>query len=218
MEPYYAQLKDDFQEEERFYAEAYKSSDWTYLKDASELFLIHAYSHLFLGSENGYEILGNADYRRKYGQFYLNLAIGLELLLKAIMLKQEMAINKPLKNKAGIQLNTGETLSFRKIIEKSLNDILSNLDEMTIEEIKYTLRLVNLRRNNIAHSSKKSYDSYLHEYRISYVTLYIFEEFFCGDNLELTELLLKSINRSKVTNGTNFKQINVIPRSLRANN
>jgi hypothetical protein len=75
MKPYYVLIKDEIQEEEKFYAEEHKESDWVNFKDASELFLIHAYSHLFLNSLDGFEILGNADYQIKYGQFYLNLAI-----------------------------------------------------------------------------------------------------------------------------------------------
>jgi hypothetical protein len=214
MKPYYVQLKDDIREEEKFYAEAHKLSDWKHLKEASELFLIHAYSHLFLGSENGFEIFGNADYKRKYGQFYLNLAIGLELLLKAIMLKQAMKINKLLKNKEGVQINPEKTLYFSEIIDKHLTNILSNLDAVTIEGIKDTMKLVNLRRNNIAHSSKKSRVSYRDEYRISYVTLYVYEEFFYKENSELTDLLIKSVSRSKVTQGADFEPLKIKPRSL----
>ncbi len=196
MKPYYVLIKEEIQEEEKFYAEEHKESDWKYFKEASELFLIHAYSHLLENPRNGIEIFGDANYKRKYEQFYLNLAIGLELLLKSIMLKRGMKINKLLKEKATTNLDPERTLQFRAIINQHLDKVLLKLSKTTLEEVKDTLRLVNLRRNNIAHCSKKSRDSYLHEHRVSYVTLYIYEKFFYGENSELTGLLLQSINRS----------------------
>jgi hypothetical protein len=46
----------------------------------------------------------------------------------------------------------------------------------------------------------------------------LYDESFYGDNPELTELLLKSINRSKVTTGADFKPLRITPRSLRGIN
>ncbi|MBA7679783.1 hypothetical protein ES703_88087 [subsurface metagenome] len=205
MKPYYASIKDDLQEEKKSYAEELKKTDWEYLKEASELFLIHAYSHLFKTLKHGYEVFGDTNYKIKYSQFYLNLAVGLELLLKSILLKKGVTIN----------LTPERTIQFRWIIEEYLNKIFPKLGKTTFEEIKDTLKLVNLRRNNIAHCSKRSRDSYLHEHRFSYITLYIYQEFFYGENPELTELLLKSIDRSKVTTGADFKRLRIKPRSLR---
>ena len=140
MKPYYVQIKDIIKEEEKFYSEEYKSSDWVYLKDASELFLIHAYTHLFLGSENRFEIIGDVDYLRKHRQFYLNLAIGLELLLKSIMLKQEMPINKQMKLNGEIHLDKEKTLQFSEIIKNNIANIFSNIDQLDLEELKDTLK------------------------------------------------------------------------------
>lgn len=205
MKPYYVSIKDELQEEQEFYAEELRKKDWEYLKESSELFLIHAYSHLFKTSPTGYEVFGDTNYKIKYSQFYLNLAIGLELLLKSILLKKGVKIHLELE----------KTISFSVVITQHLNKIFPKLGKMTLEEIKDTLKLVNLRRNNIAHRSKRSRDSYLHEHRFSYITLYIYEEFFYGENPELTELLLKSIDRSKVTTGADFKPLRIKPRSLR---
>ena len=112
-------------------------------------------------------------------------------------------------------LDREHTISFGTIINKHLKSVFPNLIDETREEIENTLRLINLRRNNIAHCSKKSYDSYAHEHRFSYITLYIYEKYFYGQNPELTDLLLKSINRSKVTQGSDFKPLKIMPRSLR---
>jgi hypothetical protein len=205
MKPYYVSIKDEFQEEKDFYFEELNKKDWKRLRESSELFLVHAYSHLFKIPPAGYEVFGDTDYKIKYSQFYLNLAIGLELLLKSILLKKGKKIS----------FNPEKTIPFGQIIEKHLTTIFPKLTETTLEEIKYTLKLVNLRRNNIAHRSKRSRDSYLHEHKFSYITLYIYEKFFYGENQELTALLLKSIDRSRVTQGSDFKPPRIKPRSLR---
>jgi hypothetical protein len=205
MKPYYVSIREELQEEEQFYAEELGKTDWEYLKRASELFLIHAYSHLFESPTDGHEVFGDANYKIRYGQFYLNLAVGLELLLKSILLKKGIKIS----------LDPKRTISFRKVVEYYLNKVFPKLCKATLEEIKDTLRLVNLRRNNIAHLSKRSRDSSLHEHRFSYITLYIYEQFFYGENPELTGLLLKSIDRPKVTTGDDFKPLRIKPRSLK---
>ena len=216
MKQYYVSIKDELQEEKEFYAEELKKRDCEYLKKSGELFLIHAYSHLFETPLTGYEIFGDTNYKTKYGQFYLNLAVGLELLLKSILLKKGIKINRPLKGGANNNLDPAFTITFGTVIKRYLNRIFTEqLSKTTLEEIKDTLELINLRRNNIAHRSKRSRDSYLHEHRFSYITLYIYEEFFYGENPELTELLLKSIKRSKVSTGADFKPLRIKPMSLR---
>jgi cyclophilin family peptidyl-prolyl cis-trans isomerase len=238
MKKYYISIKEELKEEKKFYAEELGQKDWKYLKEASELFLIHAYSHLFItpsdthenfgesdyvipstlaeyNSMMGYEVFGDINYVIKYSQFYLNLAVGLEILLKSILLKKSIKINRKLKDGSNNSLDPERTMSFGDIIDKRLEKIFPHLNKTTHEEIKDTLKLINLRRNNIAHCSKKSYDSYAHEYRFSYITLYIYDKFFNGENQELTKLLLKSIERSKVTQSNDFKPLRIKPRSLR---
>lgn len=207
MKQYYIPIEEELQYERKFYAEELDKKDWEPLREASELFLIHAYSHLFEASLDGYEVFGDTNYQKKYSQFYLNLAVGLELLLKSILLKKGVRIN----------LKPERTISFRDVITRHLSKIFpkSKLSKDTLKEIRYILKLINLRRNNIAHCSKRSYEHYAYEFRFSYITLYIYEEFFYGQNLELTELLLKSIDRSKVTQGADFKPLRIKPRSLR---
>ena len=231
MKQYYRSMKEDLQEERKFYSDELGKSDWKPLKEAGEMFLIHAYSHRFHISQSAYklaerygadpsqfEVFGDEEYKIRYGQFYLNLAVGLEILLKSILLKKGIKINRKLKDDPNNGLDPEKTISFGIIIDRRLKKVFPKLSNDTREEIKDTLRLINLRRNNIAHCSKRSHDSYAHEYRFSYITLYIYEEYFYGRNLELKDLLLKSINRSKVTQGADFKPLKIIPRSLRKSN
>jgi len=229
MKQYYRSIKQDLHDEKVFYSEELSKSDWMHLKEAGEMFLIHAYSHRFSISQIAYniaerygadpsqfEVFGDDDYKIKYGQFYLNLAVGLEIILKSVLLKRGAKINQKLKNDPNDNLDPEKTISFREIIDKWLKKVFPKLSKTTLEEIKVTLKLINLRRNNIAHCSKRSHDTYAHEFRFSYVSLYIYEEFFYGDNQEVTELLLKSMDRSKVTTGIDdFKPLRIKPKSLR---
>jgi|GEM_PF-2795029 len=228
MKQYYLSMKDEFENEKQFYSGELKKSDWEPLKEASEMFLIHAYSHRFQISPVAYkfaerfggdasqvEVFGDASYTIKYSQFYLNLAVGLELLLKAVLLKKGEKINRLLTEKANGELDSEKTIMFGEVINR-LAKIFPNLSSTMLNEIGDTLRIINLRRNNIAHRSKKSHDSYAHEYRFSYITLYIYEQFFYAGNQELTALLLKSIDRSRVTQGADFKPLKIKPKSLRS--
>jgi len=230
MKQNYISMGEELENEKKFYAEELEKSDWKYLKNAGEMFLIHAYSHRFHISQSAYkfaeriggdpthfEIFGDDEDKIRYSQFNLNLAVGLELILKSILLRKGIKINTPNKKGTRNTFDLEHTIPLSIIINKHLRSIFPNLIDDTMEEIKDTLRLINLRRNNIAHCSKKSYDSYAYEHRFSYVTLYIYESFFYGDNAELTQLLLKSIDRGKsmIAQSTDFKPLKIIPRSLR---
>jgi len=206
-------MEEMLQEEQKVYAEELKGTDWRYIKEASDLFLIHAYSHLF--ESHSEEVFADKNYTKRYSQFNLNLAVGIELLLKALLLKKGVEINLPLKNGTSGEIDPEKTISLRAAIDR-LNKIFPHLSKTTLEELKNTLKLINLRRNNIAHCSKRSSDHYAYEYRFSYVILYIYEEFFHGENAELTDMLRKSIDRSRVTQGSDFKPLKIKPKSLRS--
>lgn len=148
MTRYYISMEEELQYERKSYTEELQEKDWQYLKESGELFLIHAFSHLFESILVDYEVFGDTNYKIKYSQFYLNLAVGLELLLKSILLKRGVKIN----------LNPERTIQFRRIIEKHLDKIFPRLRQNTLREIKHTLELINVKRNNIAHRSKRSYD------------------------------------------------------------
>ena len=206
MKQYYKSIKEELDYEAELYAEKLLKKDWRYMKEEAELFLIHAFSHLFEISAKGYDLLGSDEHKTKYSQFYLNLAVGLELLLKSILLKKRIGVN----------INGKRTRQFSYIIEHHLNGILSGLSANTLSEVKATLMLINAKRNNIAHRSKRIYEHYAYEHRFSYVTLYIYERFFYGQNESLVRLLLKSIERSRITSGMDFKSMRITPKSLRS--
>jgi len=225
---YYISMQEDFREEEKFYSGQLEKSDWKHLKKASELFLVHAYLHLFEILEVANKIFGSSDIDTsrvrvfgddqdtiKYQQYYLNLAVGLELLCKSILLRKGIKINIPVKKATHLTLDSDRTISFGTIISEHLRDIFPTLIDDTVKEIEYTLRLINLKRNNLAHCAKKSYDSYAYEHRFSYITLYIYEKHYYGQNQKLTSLLLKSLKRPKDTQNIDYKPLRIMPRSLR---
>ena len=202
---YYLNMKDELEYERAQYREDLLPNDWQYLLEESELFLVHAYTHLFKVSDKGYEVLGDVDNRLKYSQFYLNLAVGVELLLKAILLKKGLNINH----------NKIKTYQFSEIIENQLKCIFPKLKDNTIEDMRTTLKLLNEKRNNIAHRSKRHYDHYAYEHRFSWVILYIYEMYFLGHNEVLTGLLVASIKRSVVRGSMDFKPMRITPVSMR---
>ncbi|MFC1983732.1 hypothetical protein ACFLVO_01780 [Chloroflexota bacterium] len=154
-------MKDEYEDEKRFYSEELKNSDWEFLKEASEMFLIHAYSHLFHISQSTdkmaehlgldaseIRVLGDKEDRKRYSQFYLNLAIGLEFLLKSILLRKNERINtkksnKKLNGEPNNNLNPEKTISFGSIIDRHLRKVFAELCKNTFEEIKDTLKLIN---------------------------------------------------------------------------
>lgn len=182
MTRYFMSMGEELQYEKKSYAEELKKKDWQYLKECGELFLIHAFSHLFEVPLVGHGVSGDTNYGTKYSQFYLNLAVGLELLLKSILFKKGVNIN----------LNLERTIQFGRIIEKHLDKIFPQISQDTLKEVEHTLELINVKRNNIVHRSKRSYDHYAYEHRFSYITLYTHEEFFYGENPELVKLLIRS--------------------------
>lgn len=217
MKTNYISRKGELDYERSLYSEELGKSDWKYLKEASEIFLIHAYKHLFKKPQT--YILGDFNYSTTYSQFYLNLGVGLEILLKSALLKNGIKINSELKNNKSLNLDPAKTIGLGIIIDKHLSNILKGLCQETLEEIKCILKIINLRRNNLAHCFKKTLDSVADEYVFSYITLYIYQKCFNDENTELIKLLLKSISRSKTTqNSTCYKRLRIKPKALRKNN
>jgi hypothetical protein len=219
---YHIDIKEELRYEKKLYDEVITQRDWKYLKVSADLFLGHAYEHLLKvhssrlkvfrdtewDTKYKMEIFGDTEWDTKYNQFHLNLAVGLELLLKSILLKK------------GIKINTkqGRTIPLGAIINKEndyLCSIFPRLKQGSLNEIRHTFELINLKRNNIAHRSKRRHDHYAYEHRFSYVLLYTYEEYFYGMNTQLANLLQKSIDRSRVSSGSDFKPLRITPKSLR---
>ena len=129
MKQNYISMKKDLENEKKFYAEELKKSDWKYLKEASEMYLIHAYSHKFHISQSAYklgerigldpthlDIIGDDEDKIRYSQFNLNLAVGLELLLKSIFLRKGKKINQQFRGEKNDTLNPERTIQLGTII------------------------------------------------------------------------------------------------------
>ncbi len=130
---------------------------------------------------------------------YLNIAVGCELLLKSIYLKNGYAINQT-KNKEIIKFNDdvkdvlvkGRTHSFNTLINSAKTKVFSDLgiSEGEAGKIKNVFRLINLKRNNLVHAGKKHFDHYKYAECIGKMILLLYNnafseeernETFCSD-------------------------------------
>ena len=200
----YLDMESTLREEETFYNEEPKEMHIENVRKTGEMLIEHAYQHMskfkedLHGSDDNETIDTNA-------QFYLGLSIGLELLLKSEFIRRKInIIDRKNENKL-------YTISFRRIIE-NLDKIL-DIDKDDLSEIKLTLDLIRIRRDNLAHLAHKRFINYPDEHRISYVVLLIYDKL-GGNNKRLIEKLKERIEKSKVISGMDYKPLKSMPSQL----
>lgn len=180
-------------DEEEFVKECYKQSDSKYFKENAEILISHGIDHYKKMSES------DMEHNDHIYQAYLNIAVGCELLLKSIYLKNGYAINQT-KNKEIIKFNDGvkdvlvkgRTHSFNTLINSAKTKVFSDLgiSEGEAGKIKNVFRLINLKRNNLVHAGKKHFDHYKYAECIGKMILLLYNnafseeernETFCSD-------------------------------------
>ena len=150
-------------DEKEFIKECYKQSDFRYFKENAEILISHGIDHYKKISESD---VGHNDH---IYHSYLNIAVGCELLLKSIYLKNGYAINQT-NNKGIIKFNDAvkdvlvkdKTHSFNTLINSDKTEVFRDLGVSKGEtrKIKNVFRLINLKRNNLVHAGKKHFDHY----------------------------------------------------------
>ena len=180
-------------DEEEFIKECYKQSDFKYFQENAEMLISHGIDHYKKMSESDMEHNDHTYHS------YLNIAVGCELLLKSIYLKNGYAINQT-KNKEIIKFNDdvkdvlvkGRTHSFNTLINSAKTKVFSDLgiSEGEAGKIKNVFRLINLKRNNLVHAGKKHFDHYKYAECIGKMILLLYNnafseeernETFCSD-------------------------------------
>ncbi|NOQ32621.1 MAG: hypothetical protein GQ567_00260 [Methanosarcinales archaeon] len=180
-------------DEEEFIKECYKQSDFKYFKENAEILISHGIDHYKKMSES------DMEHNDHIYQAYLNIAVGCELLLKSIYLKNGYAINQT-KNKEIIKFNDDvkgvlvkvRTHSFNTLINSAKTKVFSDLgiSEGEAGKIKNVFRLINLKRNNLVHAGKKHFDHYKYAECIGKMILLLYNnafseeernETFCSD-------------------------------------
>ncbi len=149
--------------EEEFIEEYYKQTDFKYFKENAEILISHGIDHYKKMSES------DMAHNEHIYHSYLNIAVGCELLLKSIYLKNGYAINQT-KNKEIIKFNDdvkdvlvkGRAHSFNTLINGAETTVFSDLgiSEGEAGKIKNVFQLIKLKRNNLVHAGKKHFDHY----------------------------------------------------------
>ena len=133
--------------EEEFIKEYYNQYDFKYFQENAEMLISHGIGHYKKVPE--FEMAHNDHIY----QAYLNIAVGCELLLKSIYLKNGYAINQT-KNKEIIKFNDavkgvlvkGRTYSFNMLINSAETTVFSDLgiSECQAGKINNVFQLINL--------------------------------------------------------------------------
>ncbi len=180
-------------DEEEFTKECYKQSDFKYFQENAEMLISHGIDHYKKISESG---MAHNDH---IYHSYLNIAVGCELLLKSIYLKNGYAINQT-NNKGITKFNDDvkdvivkiNTHSFNTLINSAETTVFSDIgiSEGEARKIKNVFRLINLKRNNLVHAGKKHFDHYKYAECIGKMILLLYNnafseeernETFCSD-------------------------------------
>ena len=88
----YIDSKQEIEDLKKEYKKILKKEDYKILNQRSETFLLHAMKHLITQKSESIEF-PSTEWETKITQYYLNLAIGLELLLKSALLKNDVNIS-----------------------------------------------------------------------------------------------------------------------------
>lgn len=182
----YASIQRDFEEEKRFYCRHLPKKELWYalLEEEAETAILHGIGHFKKDRKN--KIFGGK-------QVNLNVGIGTELLLKAIIVKNNGYILH--------ETDKSKTIDFEKCISR-LKKILrkdKRFDKKVIGRIEYVLRIIKLRRDNIAHSSISHASSYRTPPQIFGVLGFLMRKYFgkCKLALKLRRLAKKERVPSK---------------------
>jgi len=161
-------IKDLIKEEEGFTAECYAPEHFKCFQKMAESLISHGIEHY---RTRDYEGMSSPEYYLFIYQSYSNIAVGCELLLKAVYLKNGYMINQT-KNKKVVKFSDptkddverGKTHSFKTLIDSAettiFNDITLSAEEK--DYIKNIFELLHLKRNNLVHAGRKHFDSFVY--------------------------------------------------------
>jgi len=195
----FASLKDDIREQSEFIKSGIerikkyytlpidKREKETGLKQSPHVILAERSANLIgLGLNNNFD--------------YILIGVGTEILLKAILLKED--------TKYFIEnINGGNTPSFNKCKGKLIEFLNNNLTDKQLERIKDILELLQQKRNNLVHLSFHKISDYKENYQVANVLRFLFLRFFKDNSYEIVEKLENVKKKNKVTSGMDYEPI-----------
>jgi hypothetical protein len=185
----FAKLEEDVREEEKFYKEGIERikkyyplpedtrNEKTGLKNPPHEILMERASKIIF---SGLEHIGKEPYLRDEPISDLLIGIGTEILLKAIILKEDP--NYFIKN---VREET-ETLSFKKCRKKIVELLSKNSRSEQMENINGILGLIRLKRNNLTHLGFHQIKGHPYD-QIVAVLEFLFSHFFGEDAKPIVE-------------------------------
>ena len=159
----YKNLQEDIKEEEEINQQYFKDLLKEPLKVSKHLLRVS--ERFFL---NATELIAKDEIESAYSLF----GVSFELLLKSILLKNNISIIPKLEDK--------KTISFKKCLA-CLEPLLKDIEEKEKQRINEVLNLINLRRNNYIHLSYSGFESYSHPMQVllvfDFLVKYFLEDF-----------------------------------------
>ena len=198
-----AKLSDDIKEEEKFYRDGLerirkyyslpknKREKETGLKDPPHEILMKRAGYLIC---SGLEDIKNWQNVEEEPIGYILIGIGTEILLKAIILKEDPKYF--VENIRG-----GRTLSFKQCIGKLIDILPENFTLKEARRIKEVLKLIHLKRNNLVHLGFHQMHHYREDYHIASTLEFLFKQFFEKGTEQITVKLKKFKENAKIISG-----------------
>lgn len=136
---------------------------------------------------------------------YILIGIGTEMLLKAILLKEDpksfMKMTHLNKHKEY------QTPGFNKCKEWLIDFLKQILSSTHLERAKDILELIQLKRNNLVHLNFHNMSDYREEYQVSNLLRYLYTHFFEINPFNILEKLDTVKEKTKVTSGIDYESV-----------
>lgn len=183
----YYQIED---EELRYKETELKKAPHEHIKDTAKSFI-------------GLAISESHDLEKSADTSDVLLGIGVELLLKSIILKKDPKwfIEKISHKKDGVY-----TPFFKQCIDKVRDLLKDELDEKQLERLEDVLTLMNNRRNELVHLHFHTMGHYAISYQILNVLEFLFKHYFPEDK-EFINWLSELKQKNKVESGMDFEPV-----------
>jgi hypothetical protein len=205
----YAKVKDDIKEQREFckrgigrIKEYYhlsedKREEKTRLKRSPhDILMKRSVNLIFLGFESSKK----DRYIEEEPIHYILIGIGTEILLKAIILKEDPEYF--IENIKG-----DKTLSFNQCKEKLIDLLPENFALKQVRRVKDVLELIKQKRNNLVHLGFHQMEIYREDYQIVNVLEFLFSYFFREDAKEIIKKLKELKEKEKITSGIDYGHI-----------
>lgn len=205
----FAKIEEDTEEQKEFYKKGLerikeyyslpedKRGEKTGLKNPPhDILMKRAGALIFLGSES-------LEKRRYIGDEpigYILMGIGAEILLKAIILKEDP--NYFIENIRG-----EKTLSFQQCSEKSVELLPKTFTLKQEGRMKEVLELIQQKRNNLVHLGFHQMGIYREDFQIAHVLEFLSSYFFGENAKSVIEKLREFKEKRKVISGIDYEPV-----------